>query len=95
MAADAAGAFLTLNPWLRAALLLLLQIRSGGGQQSPYYAELETAQSNAESSGLGLWSKVQPYGSFGLSYATSVCDCNVCSFSYMAGIHSGGVCDAG
>ncbi|DBB17861.1 hypothetical protein WJX82_005615 [Trebouxia sp. C0006] len=33
------------------------KIRSGGGQQSPYYAELETAQSNAESSGLGLWSK--------------------------------------
>lgn len=55
---------LMLGLWLRTALPLLLQIRSGGGQQSPYYAELETAQSNAESSGLGLWSKVQPCGSF-------------------------------
>ena len=42
----------------------MLQIRSAGGQQSPYYAELEAAQSNAESSGLGLWSKVQGYPCF-------------------------------
>lgn len=35
-----------------------LQIRSAGGQQSPYYADLEAAQTKAEEAGLGLWSKV-------------------------------------
>ena len=35
-----------------------LQVRSSGGQQSPFYAELEAAQSGAEASGLGIWSKV-------------------------------------
>lgn len=35
-----------------------LQVRSSGGQQSPFYAELEAAQSAAEASGLGIWSKV-------------------------------------
>ena len=37
---------------------LWLQVRSSGGQQSPFYAELEAAQSAAEASGLGIWSKV-------------------------------------
>ena len=37
---------------------LTLQIRSAGGQQSPYYADLEAAQTKAEDAGLGLWSKV-------------------------------------
>lgn len=60
MAADAADA----QSMAESSTSSAVQIRSGGGQQSPYYAELETAQSNAESSGLGLWSKVQPCGSF-------------------------------
>ncbi|KAL3140607.1 hypothetical protein ABBQ32_005177 [Trebouxia sp. C0010 RCD-2024] len=33
------------------------KIRSAGGQQSPYYAELQAAQTKAEDAGLGLWSK--------------------------------------
>lgn len=31
------------------------KVRTGGGQQSPHYAELEKAQAAAEARGLGLW----------------------------------------
>lgn len=68
-----------------------MQIRSGGGQQSPYYTELETAQSNAESSGTGLWSKVQCVTACQLSLAVSaistcmVHDCNRRPFGHDAG----------
>ena len=34
-----------------------MQIRGGGGQQSPYYAELEAAKEKAEASSIGLWTK--------------------------------------
>ena len=39
-------------------VLSTVQIRSAGGQQSPYYAELEAAQTKAEEAHSGLWSKV-------------------------------------
>lgn len=48
--------------------LLTLQIRSAGGQQSPYYAELEAAQNKAQDVGLGLWSKVWGHAIWHLSH---------------------------
>lgn len=38
-----------------------MQIRGGGGQQSPYYAELEAAKEKAEASSIGLWTKASIY----------------------------------